>query len=86
MPKPPPAAASIAELTLEWIPAAVRTKMDQARVRISLAQWQLLPMTERELLARMSADSSVSQSDFVQTLQSLLAKAGAGPLRAESAG
>ena len=86
MQKPPPAAASIPELTLEWIPASMRTKMDQARVRISLQQWQVLPMPERAMLARMSADRDVNPGDFEQALQTFLANAGAGPARTDPAG
>lgn len=84
MPKPsaPPA---IPELTLEWIPPGMRTKMDQSRVRISLAQWQLLPMPQRETLARLSVDATTGDAEFVLTLQRFLADAGAAPARAENA-
>lgn len=86
MKQKPPSTAAIQELTLEWIPSAMRTRMDQAQVRISLAQWQMLPVPERESLARMSADGSVSHGDFVQALHNLLTRSGAGPARPEPAG
>ena len=82
MQKPSPAVPAIEELTLEWIPLAMRTKMDQAHVRISLAQWQLLAMPQRELLASMSADPAAGTAEFVQALQGCLAAAGADPARA----
>lgn len=83
MQKPSPAVPAIEELTLEWIPPAMRTKMDQAHVRISLAQWQLLAMPQRELLASMSADPAAGTAEFVQALQGFLAAAGADPAWAD---
>lgn len=73
----------IAPLTLEWIPASIRSRMDQAKVRISLAQWQMLPMPERETLARMADDAATQHAVYVQALQTAMANAGAGALRSE---
>ena len=75
----------IAPLTLEWIPATMRARMDQAKVRISLAQWQMLPMPERETLAHLANDASTSHASFVRVLQTALMIAGAGPARADRA-
>ncbi|MEO6625493.1 MAG: nitrate reductase associated protein [Burkholderiaceae bacterium] len=86
MQHPPPVAPSIPELPLEWIPSSMRTKMDQARVRLSLSQWQVLPLPEREELTRLSAEPATSPADFVQALATFLANAGAGPLRADPGG
>ena len=85
MPKPSATPPAIPELTLEWIPRGMRTKMDRSKVRISLAQWQLLPMPQRETLARLSVDTSIGNAEFVLTLQRCLADAGAAPARAEDA-
>ena len=85
MPKPSATPAAIPELTLEWIPLGMRTKMDRSRVRISLVQWQLLPLPQRQTLARLSVDPTTSDAEFVQALQRFLADAGAAPARAEDA-
>ena len=75
----------IAPLTLEWIPAPMRVRMDQAKVRISLAQWQTLPMPERETLAHLANDASTSHASFAGALQTALMIAGAGPAWADRA-
>ena len=56
----PPAAPLIQPLTLEWILAPMRPRMDAAQVCMSLAQWQMLPMQQREPLARMADDATTS--------------------------
>ena len=41
---------------LAYIPMAVRFNLDRFGLRISLAQWQLLPYEDRRLLARFPVD------------------------------
>lgn len=37
---------------LEWLPLAVRFKLDRTGMRVSLAQWQAVPLPQRERLLR----------------------------------
>ncbi len=82
MDTPPPRPPHPQELTLEWIPLATRHSMDQAGVRISLWQWQKLPIADRQLLARMAGNPSTVVSNFLQVLDAALASADAGTTRA----
>lgn len=41
---------------LTYIPMIVRFNLDRFGLRISLEQWQLLPLEDRKLLARFPAD------------------------------
>jgi hypothetical protein len=43
-----------------YIPMCVRFNLDRFGLRISLAQWQLLPLEDRRLLARFPVDEDVS--------------------------
>lgn len=71
------------ELTLEWIPLQTRHMLDQAAVRISLWQWQKLPLADRQLLARMAESPTRVVSNFLQVLESALASADAGEVRVQ---
>jgi hypothetical protein len=42
-----------------YIPMAVRFNLDRFGLRISLAQWQMLPQEDRKLLARFPVDEDI---------------------------
>ncbi len=44
---------------LTYIPMIVRFNLDRFGLRISLEQWQMLPLEDRRLLARFPADEDV---------------------------
>jgi hypothetical protein len=44
---------------LTYIPMSVRFNLDRFGLRISLAQWQLLPLEDRKLLARFPVEEDV---------------------------
>jgi hypothetical protein len=62
--------------TLEWIPRSVRTRMDEAGVRISLAQWQAMALGDRRALADAAPDAGISLAHFESMLALGLARAG----------
>lgn len=66
--------------TLEWIPQSVRSRMDAAGVRISLAMWQAMALADRQLLAQNAGRASVSHATFVELLDAALARAGTARL------
>ena len=43
-----------------YIPMIVRFNLDRFGLRISLEQWQLLPLEDRKLLARFPADEDTA--------------------------
>src|ERR1700687_3317538 len=45
---------------LTYIPMSVRFNLDRFGLRISLAQWQMLPYEERALLARFPVDDDAT--------------------------
>ncbi|HSH88607.1 MAG TPA: nitrate reductase associated protein [Ramlibacter sp.] len=67
--------------TLEWIPQPMRTRMDEAGVRISLADWQALGLARRAVLAG-AARQHLAASVFVSLLRTAL---GREPARIERA-
>lgn len=49
--------------SLDWLPLAVRYKLDAAGLRLTLEQWKALPITERgDLLRRLPQDSFRAQA------------------------
>ena len=68
------------DVELEWIPRSVRDRLDRSAVRISLVQWQALPLTVRAELVRQALATS-SESDYLATLQAALTAADAGTTR-----
>jgi len=70
------------EDTLEWIPRPVRTRLDDCRVRISLAQWQMLDLDARRALTTL-ATAGDDAAVFRAALDARLAAANAGPVRGE---
>ena len=46
---------------LHWLPLAVRYKLDLARARLALSQWQALPLPERERLLRCEPGDEFSR-------------------------
>lgn len=58
--------------TLEWISQAMRTRMNNAGVRISLADWQTLNLAQRRVMADAAAQQSLSDAGFVLLLRSAL--------------
>ena len=71
------------EDSLEWIPRPVRTRLDDCRVRISLAQWQMLDLSARRELAAL-ATARGDAATFRAALETRLAAANAGPVRSEA--
>jgi len=54
--------------TLEWIPRSMRTRMDEASVRISLAQWHAMPLAARHDMAEAAKDTQVPVERFAALL------------------
>jgi hypothetical protein len=50
---------------LHWLPLAVRYKLDLARARLSLNQWQALPLRERERLLQCELGDEFSRVAFL---------------------
>ena len=63
--------------TLEWIPRPIRTRMDEAGVRISLVQWQAMLLAERRMLAEAAQDAQVTPQRFATLLGLAQARTGA---------
>jgi hypothetical protein len=61
--------------TLEWIPRPMRTRMDEAVVRISLAQWQALPLRDRRALADAALEPRITPRQFAGLLRLALGTA-----------
>ncbi len=58
---------------LTYIPLIVRLHLDRCGLRISLAQWQLLPLEDRKLLTRFPADDvAAREPDFARALSEML--------------
>jgi hypothetical protein len=58
---------------LTYIPMCVRFNLDRFGLRISLAQWQLLPLEDRRLLARFPVDEDVeTEPNFDHALFEML--------------
>ena len=58
---------------LTYIPMAVRFNLDRFGLRISLAQWQMLPKEDRKLLARFPVeDDAVIEPNFDHALFEML--------------
>jgi hypothetical protein len=58
---------------LTFIPMCVRFNLDRFGLRISLAQWQLLPLEDRRLLARFPVDEDVeTEPNFDHALFEML--------------
>ena len=56
-----------------YIPMIVRFNLDRFGLRISLEQWQLLPLEDRKLLARFPADEDTAiGSNFDHALFEML--------------
>lgn len=66
--------------TLEWIPRSVRTRLDACALRISLKQWQALPLPARALLVQTAAGEATDVL-FRGALDAALTAADAGPAR-----
>lgn len=64
---------------LEWIPRSMRDRLDACAVRISLKQWQALPLAARRELADL-AESAMPASDYRAALGAALRAADAGEL------
>ncbi len=54
--------------TLEWMPRSVRDRMDRGGIRISLRDWQALPMCARREFHRQAAASDVSDECYARDL------------------
>ena len=65
------------EATLEWIPRPMRAQLDACAVRISLKQWQALPLPARRTLADLAV-ARVPVADYRAALSAALAAADAG--------
>jgi len=58
---------------LTYIPMCVRFNLDRFGLRISLAQWQLLPLEDRRLLARFPVDEDAgTEPNFDHALFEML--------------
>ena len=58
---------------LTYIPMAVRFNLDRFGLRISLAQWQMLPQEDRKLLARFPVeDDTAIEPNFDHALFEML--------------
>jgi hypothetical protein len=58
---------------LTFIPMAVRFNLDRFGLRISLAQWQMLPLEDRQLLARFPVDEDATiETNFDHALFEML--------------
>jgi len=58
---------------LTFIPMCVRFNLDRFGLRISLAQWQLLPLEDRRLLARFPVDEDIdTEPNFDHALFEML--------------
>ena len=55
-----------------YIPMIVRFNLDRFGLRISLEQWQLLPLEDRKLLARFPADEDTAIGNFDHALFEML--------------
>jgi hypothetical protein len=56
------------ERSLRYIPMAVRLKLDKCGVKLSLAQWNALPESERSALLQLPCESAAETVDYCQTL------------------
>ena len=71
-------------LAFEWtadpkglkIPLVVRMKLDLAGAKISLSDWQALPSSLRQLLARKSVESTYQARSFLLILNRLMVEHG----------
>jgi len=61
----------------DWIPLAVRMKLDLARCKIGLADWRKLAMPDRQILLALPAETETEVGAFRERLAELLATAGA---------
>jgi hypothetical protein len=57
--------------TLELVPLTVRRKLDLARLKVSLAGWQALPLASRRALTEALVDDDASVAAFARTLREL---------------
>jgi hypothetical protein len=63
--------------TLELMPLGVRRKLDLAGVKLSLAGWQALPLTDRRALAEAEVDDEAQVAAFARALREAADRAGA---------
>jgi hypothetical protein len=56
------------ERSLRCIPMAVRLKLDKCGVKLSLAQWNELPESDRRALLQLPCESSAETVDYRQAL------------------
>ena len=54
--------------TLEWMPRCVRDRMDRGGIRISLRDWQALPLSARREFHHQAAASAISDECYVRDL------------------
>ncbi len=67
---------------LAWIPEAVRRKLNRIGIKLHLAQWQALPITERARLLELPCESEDDASQFRHYLENVAARCGVGELEA----
>lgn len=71
---------SAEEQSLEWIPRVMRERLDACAVRISLKQWQALPLAARQTLAHL-AEQQLAVEAYRAALDAALIAADAGSVR-----
>ena len=63
----------------EWIPMAVRMKLDLVGLKIRLPDWQALTSQDRASLVALDTESAAGEEQFGIALELALAAAGIGP-------
>lgn len=71
--------------TGEWIPMAVRMKLDLVGLKIRLPDWQALNSQDRASLLALDTESAAGAAEFRNVLEHALAAAGIGSPRTLSA-